>query len=511
MPTDRVSLRRRLPRVVAALPLLGLCALAPSALFAADEPLTLKGAIERAVGGNADLRRERIAIDSADGRLESALGFFDINLSTDLTYLRSTRPAAGLSDLQAGTTDRFSLNLGLERNLESGGNISLGLSGTRNKTTSGSICGTLGMSAEECDVYNTTVGLNLTQPLLRGFGPSFALANVRKQTVQKDQALLSRQMRASLVLRDVVNAYWGLSYATQDLAIRRSAVDLAREQLRVTQAQIDVGRSAPVDAAAVERAIGERMQEVLLSEQDLLFRTLDLRRLFGLAVKPGEPLLAAADVPQAGGANDIDGAAEIERALAANPQLRLLKLGMKLSDIDLAVARSTVLPQLDLVGQVGATGVKRDLEDSLQQTLGFEARNFSVGLRFQFPIQNRVAGGQLRVARAAGEDAQLEAGDYELELRYQVQRLASNIRSSSKRLELAKATVGFATQNLEAEKARFSVGRSTNNEVLRVQQELKNAEIQVVRATVDLLVAQTSLQAITGDLLEHHRLVLKGI
>jgi outer membrane protein len=366
------------------------------------------------------------------------------------------------------------------------------------------------MSAEQCNVYNTSFGLNLTQPLLRGFGPSFALANVRRQTVQKDQALLSRQMRASLVLRDVINTYWSLSYATQDLAIRRSAVELAQEQLRVTQAQIDVGRSAPVDAAAVERAIGERKQEVLLSEQELLFRTLELRRLFGLGVKAGDPLFAAADVPQAT-AGQVEGSAEIDRALAANPQLRLLKLGMQLSDIDIAVARSTVLPQLDFVGQLGANGAKRDLEDSLEQTFGFEARNFSVGLRFQLPIQNRVAGGQERQARYAGERALLEAGDFEMELRFQVQRLASNIRTSSQRLELAKATVGFATQNLEAEKARFSVGRSTNNEVLRVQQELKNAEIQVVRATVDLLIAETSLKAVTGDLLEHHRLVLKGI
>ncbi|HEY0707784.1 MAG TPA: TolC family protein, partial [Polyangia bacterium] len=365
------------------------------------------------------------------------------------------------------------------------------------------------MSNEACNVYDTRVSLNLTQPLLQGFGPSFALADVRRQTVQKDQALLQRQMRASLVLRDVVNTYWNLAYATQDLAIRRSAVDLAREQLRVTQAQIEVGRSAPVDAAAVERAIGERMQEVLLSEQELLFRTLELRRFFGLPVKYGEPLFAAADAPQANGAN-VDVNEEIGRAIASNPQLKQLRLGLKLSDIDLAVARSTLLPTLDLVGSVGANGVKRELEESFQQTFDFEARSYSVGLRFQLPIQNRIAGGQYRAAKAEAELTSLNAADYETELRYQVQRLASNVHTASKRLELAKATVGFANQNLEAEKARFSVGRSTNNEVLRVQQEAKNAEIQVVRATVDLLIGQTSLRALTGDLLDHYSVKLQG-
>ena len=64
------------------------------------------------------------------------------------------------------------------------------------------------------------------------------------------------------------------------------------------------------------------------------------------------------------------------------------------------------------------------------------------------------------------------------------------VRTAARRVELAKATVGFANQNLEAEKARFSVGRSTNNDVLLRQQELKSAEIQVVQATVDLLVVR---------------------
>ena len=71
--------------------------------------------------------------------------------------------------------------------------------------------------------------------------------------------------------------------------------------------------------------------------------------------------------------------------------------------------------------------------------------------------------------------------------------------------------MGFAQQNLEAEKARFSVGRSTNNEVLRLQQELKNAEINVVRATVDLLDSDVNMSAITAEILDRYGVVLKGL
>jgi outer membrane protein len=327
--------------------------------------------------------------------------------------------------------------------------------------------------------------------------------------VQQDQALLNRQMRAANIIRDVINTYWGLSYATQNLAIRRSAVDLAREQLRVTQAQIDVGRLAPVDAAAVERAIGERQQEVLVSEQELLFRTLELRRLFGLPAEVNMPIYSAADVPQSV-PRDVDLRGEITRALETNPQLRSIALGMKLTEIDMEVARSNLRPQLDFVGQVGATGRRRELSDALARAVGFEDLTWSAGLSFDFPIENRTAEGQMRIARLASERSRLDTGDLGLEINFQVQRLTSMLRTASRRVELARATVGFANQNLEAEKARFSVGRSTNNDVLLRQQELKTAEIAGVQATVDLLVAETSLNAITGELLERYRLVLKG-
>ena len=485
---------------------------APGAAHAAEEPLSLNKAIERAVAGNPDLRRERITIETADARVESALGFFDVNLTANFDYARKKTPSLTARDPQGGASTTLSLDLGIQRQLESGGNVSLLFSNARNDSGASLSCGTIDGVVGECRAYSSSVGLRFTQPLLRGLGPEFALANVHRTQIVKDQALLNRLTRASSVLRDVINTYWGLAYATQDLAIRQSAVELAREQLRVTKAQIDVGRLAPVDAAAVERAIGDRQQDVLLSQQELLFRTLELRRFFGLAVSPSDAAFTAADAPQAT-PQAITIASDVMRALESNPQLRSLKLGIALTDVDIATAQSALRPQLDFVGTLGAAGgnLTRGFDDSLKQVVNVDNPTVTAGLHFALPVQNRIAGGQDRVARWASERAKLEVGDFDQEIRFQVMRLSSNIDTAGKRLELARATVGFATQNLEAEKARFSVGRSTNNEVLRVQQELKNAEIQVVRATVDLLIGQVNLRALTGDLLETYKISLKGM
>jgi len=77
------------------------------------------------------------------------------------------------------------------------------------------------------------------------------------------------------------------------------------------------------------------------------------------------------------------------------------------------------------------------------------------------------------------------------------------------RVEFGRAAVGYSEDNLKAEMARFTVGTSTNNDVLLRQQELKQAQESVARATADLLEGEVALASLTGDLLETYGVTLK--
>jgi outer membrane protein len=482
----------------------------PSEAAPADEPLSLMQALQKAIGGNVQLMKERVNIETADANITAARGQFDLQLAAGLNFQRATQPPLTAQDISSGFTNTLAVTLGVNRQLETGGRLSFSLETDAINTNSRLSCGSLAGVPQKCTFYNSTLGLTFNHPLLRGFGVEITEDNLRKNRVAKDIALLNRQMRASNVLRDVVVGYWELAYATQDLAIRRSAVDQAREQLRITQAQVDVGRLAPIDKAAVEQAISSRLQEVATSEQALYFRTLDLRQLFGMPPDPNQPAYAASEVPSTSG-QQVEPGSEVNHALQANPQLRALKMGIQLNAIDVQTARDTLRPRLDFVGTIGARGRNAELGETLAQAAGLDQLTWSAGLNFQAAVENRTASGALRAAEAAMEQGRLDAGVFELSVRDLVLRYAAQIRSASTRVDLAKQTVGFAEQNLEAEKARFSVGRSTNNDVLLRQQELKTAQIAVARATVDLLDSDANLAAITGEILERYRVVLKGM
>jgi outer membrane protein len=470
----------------------------------APEALTLRDAIARAARGNVDLRRQNVVLRTSEGNLVAALGQFDFVLAGDGTFSRRVSPAFGTGDLFGGATSSYLFDLSLARALETGGTVALGATEALTHSQVSSQCG----GAAPCTASAPNVSLSFSHPLLRGFGREIAEANLRKQRISRDLALLNRQAHAANDLRDTIIAYWELAYQAQDLAIRHSAEDLARDQLRITEAQVTVGKLGELSAAAVRRAIAQAQQDVATSEQQLMGRALDLERLFGAAVPRGFAGLAAADAPSAA-AHAVDVDTETDHALAASPALKSLRQGLALSEIDLQVALDSLRPQLGVAASIGRTGRNLSVAESLRQLTREEDTVGSVGLTFSLPVQNRAARGAAEVARAAGDSAHLDAEDLELSIRDGVARLASQIKSAGARIGLARDAVRFAEDNLTAERARFSVGTATNNDVLMRQQELKQAQISVARALVDLLEADVGLSALTGDLLETYGVTLR--
>ena len=471
--------------------------------------LSLRQALTRAVSDNPDLQRERVAVDTARANLTAAEGQFDFVLSSDGTFARRTTPRVRDNNPTAGFTNTLALDLGLQRALETGGSVALVAQQTSTRTNSPIQCGALdSMGVIECSFHSTGVNLTFNHPLLRGFGTEVAMANLRKQHILRDVALLNRQARAAVVVRDVVVAYWELAYATADLAIRHSAVELAAAQRASTQAQVDIGKLGLADLAAVDRAIADRQLDVAVAEQTRLGRALDLEKLLGRPVQASFAAPATDPVPDSSDASDLPAA--MAHALESSPALRALRAGQDLTVIDLRTAEALLRPRLDLTASIGAAGRKAGLGDAWSQTANLDDKTWSLGLAFQWPLQNRAAEGVAGAARAADVKTRIDLAALENDIRGSVVRLSMAARTAARRRDLARQAVTYAQQNLDAERARFDVGRSTNNDVLLRQQEMKAAEIQVARASADAAEAQGALAAVTGEILDDYGLVLRG-
>src|SRR5262249_76588 len=131
------------------------------------------------------------------------------------------------------------------------------------------------------EVFSPTVQLTYVQPLLRGFGSDNYLGQKRINAAGADAAAADLVNVANGVVRDHIRARGDLASRGRGVHIRRSALNLAREQLRVTQARLDVGVGAPTDLAEVRATIATREEDLLLSELTLSERALDVRQISG--------------------------------------------------------------------------------------------------------------------------------------------------------------------------------------------------------------------------------------
>jgi outer membrane protein TolC len=472
------------------------------------EPISLDNALRRAVEGNVDLQRARVAIQTSGAAVVVARGAFDVLLTGSGKLSRSASPKLGPDDATGGVTTGSSFKVGLARLLETGGHLSLGYERSSSKLDPGMGCGITAEGIDPCRVHTDAATVSLVQPLLQGLGPWVAEADIRRRVIDRDVAFLNRQAQAAVVVRDIVNAYWQLSFAHEVVAIQQGTLASAQEQLRSTNSQVSVGRLARVDSAAAEQAVSGTLLQIIGAEEDVLTKTLALRQLLGLdsllpvrlmvATDRAEPVIGAIDEQQ-----------KIQLAMENNAALRALRMGRQLSDVDLAVARSQLLPKLDLDVSVSAEGKNHGANEAFRQTRELDNKGWSVGLTFALPLPNRAARGALEAARLGREKVDLDVGALQRDIRNQVIHLVSTIRNGSRRIQLARDTVGFAELNLKAERARFALGRSTNNDVLRVQQDLQNAKLQGVSAGLDVLFNLASLEALTGEILDHYRINLR--
>ncbi len=357
------------------------------------------------------------------------------------------------------------------------------------------------------DVDSTRFGDNLTvgfnQPLWRGRGSHYARSGQALAEINRDAASLTREATANRVISQVISAHWEIAYAWRDLAIRRASLALAEEQLRNTQARIEVGAVAPTEALAVEQIIASREEAILNAELNVTNRSLTLRGLAGLEIGPGEiDLWSDAPVtitPRAFDTNEL-----LARAFEQSPDLAALKVRREELAYQVELASEEIQPQLDLDASFGPTGNGEDPSEALSNTVRFRDITFGASLNLQHTFGQRTARGRAEGARERLARLEVDIRATETQITQDLVTAVKQAQIAQKRVALGDTVIGLAERNIAAEKARFDLGRATNFDVLERQDELEQAQLQRARAVVDYLLAVTTLDALTGDLLSRY-------
>jgi outer membrane protein TolC len=468
--------------------------------------VSLEDCIQMALQHNLDLQIERYNPQISLHNLSVAYAGYDPNFTISGEHDFSLAgggidPTTKLA-LPASTSDANSFRSGLT------GLLPYGL----NYNFFGNISESYGtISTNTFDNTRGTVGVSLTQPLLKNFWIDGTRLNIRvfKNRLKFSEAGL--RLRVMLIANDTEQAYYDLIAALENVKVQEKALELAERLLAENKKRVEVGALAPLDEKQAESQVAARRSDLLAAQQVLAFQQNVLKKLLSdnytsvhdVDFEPSENLSAPVQV-----FNLQD---SWSKGLSQRPDLAQSKLDLEQQGIQLRYNRNQLFPQLDLIGSyghaAGGAGVV-EFSDGLNSFREGDRPFYSYGAQLSIPLGNRAARNRYKNSKVAVEQALLVLKRLERDVMVQIDDAIKVARTQFQRVESTHQARLYSEAALDAAQKKLENGKSTSFEVLQLQRDLTAARSLEIQALADYNKALSQLSFNEGATLERNRIDL---
>ncbi len=378
-----------------------------------------------------------------------------------------------------------------------------------------------------------TLSLTLTQHLLKDFG---RISRGRLVRIARNSYGMSEQdfvTQVTAIVTNVLNSYWDLVFADEDIKVKETALKLAQVVLDQNRIQAQVGTMAPLDVVQAEAEVASNNQQLVVARYNRKITEEQLKTLISSRQDPG--LIPATIIPLSKPeapkppADDVTQA--IRRALEIRPEVKRQQLDQENKKIQIDYTRNQLKPTLDLQASYSQNGLGGDTiirdtsngffnapvigvipggyGDAFKSLFTYRYLGYVVGFNLSIPIGNDDA-------RANNAQAQIDYRQGEDRLRSQKQQIALQVRQAYERLELgrasaeaAAATVRYQEQRLQGEQDKYSLGATTTRSIIEAQRDLETAQSTLLQAKIDLIKSRIALDQAVGDTFAAHNIELQ--
>ncbi len=480
--------------------------------------IKLDDLIEVAVRLAPDLARSKNDRSAAKGQAVAARKDQQWVVTAGSHYERfATSPDVEVGAFQVAAEDKLSAQLGIGRNLPTGGNISFELGITRiirELEIPAGLAEQVGVQIpSEIDngssvnhsyaVHQSQAKLTLKQPIVRGFGSDVALAQEKKGDLNATDATVKTQIAAEDMVKELVSGYWELAYASFEVDTRAESLELARKQEQTTREEMRAG-TVPANAlGAVTYEIALRSEALLNAQTEYEKKSHELRRRAGLELGRRDVVMRPGEAFEIGEEEwDVDDV--LARSRKSNRRLASLILQKRVADVDINVAKNAMLPSVDLTLSGALVGSGATADAALSAATASNGYQITAGLTVQFEIGGAARGAH-DAAVARRQRVEIDQADTQRTIESEVVYAVHQVTAARARVALSDKAIAVAEDNAKAERASFQAQRSNNFNVMQRQTELVQARLRRGRAISDYHIAVAQLQYLSGMLLEQYR------
>ena len=367
----------------------------------------------------------------------------------------------------------------------------------------------------------SNLGLNVSQPLLRGFGLGLNRRFIRiAGDEQKIGGLLFQQQLIASVY-GVIRLYTDFVALYQDVKVKQESVMTAERLLSDVSAQVEEGTLAPVEQTRANAQVFSTRQDLansqgLLEEQEAILKNV-LTRQGNEDLEVRSAHIIPTDTLEIPAQDNIQPIQDlVAEALASRPDLRQARLQIDISRIGLQGSKNATLPEVDLLGVVansGLAGALNPLQPSadpaliggfggvLDQILSRRYPTYGIGLQLNLPLRNRIAEADFARDQIQVKQSEVRLRQLENQARLEVEDAIIALRRARASADAAAQARQFQQESLAVEQAKFDVGASTSFFVIQYQSLLAQAQSTEVAAKSAYVKARAALERAIGSIL----------
>jgi outer membrane protein len=372
----------------------------------------------------------------------------------------------------------------------------------------------------------SSLGVTVTQPLLRGFGAALNRRYIRIAGNERRITSLLFQQQLINTTYGVIRLYTDFVALYEDEKVKQETLNLAEKLLADTQAQVDIGTLARIELSRANAQVSSARLDLinargLREEQEAIVKNVLTRRgnddaeVRTAHIIPTDTL----SIPEQEDVRPIQDM--VADALGNRPDLAQAQLQIENTQIGLAGARSATLPEVDLVGVMqnnGLGGTTNPLAagayagssggygSALEQVFARNYPTYGIGVQVTLPIHNRVAEADLARDELQIKQSQVRLAQLQNQARLEVEDATIAMRRARGSYQAAVEARRLQQESLEAEQLKFEVGSSTAFFVIQYESLLAQAKSTEVAAQSSYVKARAALQRATGTILDRNNI-----
>jgi outer membrane protein TolC len=377
---------------------------------------------------------------------------------------------------------------------------------------------------------NGSLDLQVTQPLLQGFGSAVNGRNILVQRNNVKVSDLQFKQQVSTTVSAALNLYWDYVAFADDVIARRQAVDTAQTLLANNKKQVELGALAEIEITRAEAQLYAAMQDLTIAQTNLLQQATILKNyisrngvaqagLSAVRVVPLDPLPAPEQAP-ARPIEDLLG-----DALKNRVEIQQANLNLESNHINLKGIRNSLKPSFNVFAELTNNGLTGELTplgagvpgvdylaggygNLLAQIFRRNYPNYSAGFSLNIPLRNRAAQADYAISELELRQNELSLNRSTSQVRVEVENAVIGIEQAKARYQAATKSRALQQQVLQADQRKLELGASTPFQVIQDQRDLATAKSSETQAMANFTHARNALEDALGVTLEVHNVVL---